>query len=248
MPYAPPVHRPQGKRAPQPKAQPIRAKTTALGYDWRWRKVSRQYLTRFPLCAACEANGVLTAATEVDHIAPHRGDQSLFWDESNWQPLCKRCHSRKTSGEVRGNASILPAWIGKTSRPLTVVAGPPASGKTTYVAQRAGPRDMVLDTDQIATEIGVADARNGDDRDRFMLVIRERNSRLADYVRGRTDHPRCWLIATAGSFKQRKFWADMGAEVVVVNPGAAICRQRILAESSTDEAKRSRLRAVERWQ
>ena len=34
--------------------------------------------------------------TVVDHIVPHRGDQKLFWDKSNWQPLCKACHDRKT--------------------------------------------------------------------------------------------------------------------------------------------------------
>ena len=36
--------------------------------------------------------------TVVDHIVPHRGDARLFWDEDNWQPLCKSCHDRKTGG------------------------------------------------------------------------------------------------------------------------------------------------------
>ncbi len=40
-------------------------------------------------------------ANEVDHIKPHNGDLALFWDESNWQSLCKACHSRKTMGENR---------------------------------------------------------------------------------------------------------------------------------------------------
>ena len=38
----------------------------------------------------------LTPATVVGHIIPHRGNQKLFWDEKNWQPLCKDCHDRKT--------------------------------------------------------------------------------------------------------------------------------------------------------
>jgi 5-methylcytosine-specific restriction protein A len=41
--------------------------------------------------------GVITAATIVDHINPHKGDQALFWDQSNWQVLCKQCHDRKTA-------------------------------------------------------------------------------------------------------------------------------------------------------
>ena len=35
-------------------------------------------------------------ATVVDHIIPHRGDDALFWDQSNWQALCKKCHDKKT--------------------------------------------------------------------------------------------------------------------------------------------------------
>jgi 5-methylcytosine-specific restriction endonuclease McrA len=25
------------------------------------------------------------------------GDPNLFWNESNWQALCRRCHNRKTA-------------------------------------------------------------------------------------------------------------------------------------------------------
>ena len=45
--------------------------------------------------------GRLVKATVVDHVTPHRGDKKLFWDESNWQALCKRCHDKKTMTEDR---------------------------------------------------------------------------------------------------------------------------------------------------
>jgi 5-methylcytosine-specific restriction endonuclease McrA len=31
-------------------------------------------------------------ADVVDHIVPHKMDKALFWDRSNWQPLCKWHH------------------------------------------------------------------------------------------------------------------------------------------------------------
>lgn len=94
MPYAPPVHRPFGK----PKRATDRRKgSTARGYDYRWQQARERFLMRSPLCAACEREGRVTAATEVDHVTPHRGDQALFWDETNWQPLCKPHHSSKTA-------------------------------------------------------------------------------------------------------------------------------------------------------
>ena len=36
-------------------------------------------------------------ATIADHIKPHRGHASEFFDRSNLQALCKRCHDRKTA-------------------------------------------------------------------------------------------------------------------------------------------------------
>lgn len=80
-----------------------RLSSHARGYTARWRRVSRTYLYRHPVCAHCGG-----AATEVDHIdglGPHgpRG-----WDESNFQGLCKPCHSRKTARERPAPANIPP--------------------------------------------------------------------------------------------------------------------------------------------
>ena len=66
------------------------------GYDSRWGKRSKLFLKVHPLCAECLKHNKLTPATVVDHIVPRRGDPILMWSESNWQPLCKRCHDRKT--------------------------------------------------------------------------------------------------------------------------------------------------------
>jgi 5-methylcytosine-specific restriction endonuclease McrA len=52
-----------------------------------------------PFCTKYQELGELIKATVVDHIKPHRGDKILFWDQSNWQPLCKKCHDHKTKTE-----------------------------------------------------------------------------------------------------------------------------------------------------
>lgn len=78
-----------------------RADASSRGYDSRWRIARNRFLKANPLCVRCKEKGKLTKATIVDHIKPHRGDKELFWDESNWQPLCKRCHDTKTMTEDR---------------------------------------------------------------------------------------------------------------------------------------------------
>lgn len=79
------------------------------GYGNRWARRARLFRDRYPLCgmrpdnrppvmSRCYDERRVTLAYHVDHVVPHKGDQSLFWDElNNWQSLCSACHSRKTS-------------------------------------------------------------------------------------------------------------------------------------------------------
>ena len=79
------------------KQSTTRAKTAARGYGGRWQRASKLFLAEHPLCVTCEARGLVVAASQVDHIQRHGGDDALFWNEENWQALCHRCHSRKTA-------------------------------------------------------------------------------------------------------------------------------------------------------
>ena len=78
------------------RGQYSRESAVARGYDSRWQKARARFLKRNPLCVSCLGVKKLTPATVVDHMLPHRGDRRLFWDEANWQPLCKACHDKKT--------------------------------------------------------------------------------------------------------------------------------------------------------
>jgi 5-methylcytosine-specific restriction protein A len=72
------------------------------GYTSKWSKESKYFLAMNPWCAECLKKGIYTAATETDHIIPHKGNLKLFWDRNNWQPLCHSCHSKKTATEDGG--------------------------------------------------------------------------------------------------------------------------------------------------
>lgn len=50
------------------------------------------YTCQWPGCGHTTAD---TSRLVADHREPHRGDEALFWPESNLQTLCKPCHDSK---------------------------------------------------------------------------------------------------------------------------------------------------------
>ena len=75
--------------------------TAQRGYGARWQRARTFYLNAHPLCCYCEREKRVSAASIVDHIKPHKGDEALFWDSGNWQPLCKPCHDTIKAQEER---------------------------------------------------------------------------------------------------------------------------------------------------
>lgn len=75
----------------------VRGSAAQRGYGAGWRVARKAFLRSNPLCIACNRKGILKAATVVDHVIPHKGNTRLFWDHSNWQALCRSCHSTKTA-------------------------------------------------------------------------------------------------------------------------------------------------------
>ena len=68
----------------------------------RWQRLRQMVLSAHPLCSMCLLAGSVEAATVVDHVTPHRGDQELFWSVANLQAICKRCHDRDKQATEHG--------------------------------------------------------------------------------------------------------------------------------------------------
>lgn len=77
------------------------------GYDDRWRKVKTAWLMDHQACERCGAQ-----ATVVHHRIPHKGDRQLFWNQSLWEALCKRCHDTHTATHdgAFGRPSMRQQW------------------------------------------------------------------------------------------------------------------------------------------
>ena len=83
------------------KNKPGKRKTPyALDNDAQMRALAKEYMYRHPFCCRCRLSGKRIPAKHLDHIIPVRVADHLKYEESNWQPLCVSCHSRKTQAEI----------------------------------------------------------------------------------------------------------------------------------------------------
>ncbi|MFZ1428552.1 MAG: HNH endonuclease signature motif containing protein [Geminicoccaceae bacterium] len=74
----------------------------------RWRRLRAAHLAAHPFCAMCRKQGRVTPATVADHVKPHRGDPTLFWDPANLASLCQTHHSAAKQREER--TGITPGY------------------------------------------------------------------------------------------------------------------------------------------
>jgi 5-methylcytosine-specific restriction enzyme A len=137
MPLRPPLHQGAGFRSTVERRRDDdsrRGSARQRGYTTAWQKARAAYLAQHPLCLFCEREGEVTAAVVVDHLKAHQGDYGKFWDQNNWQSLCKRHHdgakqreekSRPmAAGWSKGNDPALRTGpLGKFLRPRNWTGG-----------------------------------------------------------------------------------------------------------------------------
>lgn len=206
-------------------------------------KLRKRRLQIFPICAECRKQGRVKATEVIDHIVPlAAGGED---DDSNCQGLCFDHHAEKTALESNSYAAANhPDWLEPSAIPLTIVCGPPASGKTTYVNERAGPFDTIICFDTILAGLAPAYKHwtGSLTSDLFNKAVRLRNSKLANLSRATSG--RAWFIISAPTQAERDWWQQkLGGETLLLHPGADECKRRAKARGTVDAIK-----GVEDWE
>lgn len=91
---APPTYK---RASSTPTLAPIedqRGSSTDRGYGAAWR-VSRRGKVKGIACVECLKAGLIVEARQLDHVKARR--RGGLDHDSNYQPLCDTCHSRKTA-------------------------------------------------------------------------------------------------------------------------------------------------------
>lgn len=161
--------------------------------------------------------GCTKVATTKDHLVPysHGGDDSI----ANFRPACHSCNSKRGNRTYGGHGAT-----------IKVVIGPPAGGKSTYVAENAGGLDITIDLDAIARALMPAPL---DHTHAYPEHVRHVaiGARKAAIERATRLRERCtvWITHAVPTLDDLASYHSMHWEVVTVDPGrdvvVARCRR-----------------------
>lgn len=200
----------------------------------------KRMLARFPVCVECKRQGILTPTDEIDHIWPlaHGGPDI----EDNMQGLCHPCHEAKSYAEQAWKVENHPDWLRPLLIPITIIAGPPASGKTTMAHAMAKDGDLIIDLDEIMTSVDPDFRPWSGDRSRLDDGIRIRN-RMLGSLAFPSAYSAAWFTILAPSPDEQRWWiSHLGGTLHVMRTSRELCKERADARG-TPAAKQ----AIDDW-
>lgn len=240
--------RPQGqptereRKADQSSARDAKCEWRSWYYSRQWQSLRLAVLERD--CYTCSQTGEMLIGKHpapnspvVDHIEPHHGNPDLFWDMDNLQAVSKAYHDVtkqviEKSGKV---AAIYPKWIEPSLVPVTLVCGPPGSGKSSLVDALKGEREVVIDLDVIASRMA-GSGLHAWRRDEWLNEAMLRRNRMLSDLSRPGFHLGAWFVSSEPQAERRQFWVDrLGVgKVIVLAVAGDVCRANIANDNDRD--------------
>jgi 5-methylcytosine-specific restriction protein A len=230
-------------------------------YSDEWKKFRAAVLAE--RSERCEdpnhaADRPLDGRMELDHIIELQ-DGGARLDRDNVMVRCGSCHRRKTL-KVRDarlaqpvaeapHGSPHPKWLKPAVVPVTMVCGPPASGKTTYVRAHATSADLAIDLDVIIAALSGLPMHAWTEKEWLDRGLAQRNRLLGALSRRPCRWRAGWFIIGEPTAQGRQWWADTlrPARIVVLKTPERVCLQRIRDDPTREQARGDMSWAVTRW-
>lgn len=113
---------------------------------------------------------------------------------------------------------------------LKVIVGPPCSGKSTWVLERAKPEDVVIDFDRLAVALSGPGGDSHDHPSAIAAVTRAARTAAIEVAVRHAKTTDVYLIHSSPGAKRMEEYRALGAEVVTIDPGRDVVRARAKSE------------------
>lgn len=114
---------------------------------------------------------------------------------------------------------------------VTVLWGPPCSGKSTHIRERAKADDIVIDLDRIALAIAPeATDHHGYAVHHRKLALDAREAMLISALKYGAEGIGVWVIDSNANTAKLAEWRNLGAEIVRLEVDRATCEARAQSE------------------
>ena len=159
----------------------------------------------------------LPGSDSKDHITAwrHTKDDSL----GNLRPAHQSCNSRRGDRTLPGHGLN-----------VVVVVGPPAAGKTTYVAEHAEPGDIVIDQDALARALTLGDPEPYSYASHIGITAAAARRAAAARATRLLAPATVWIIHALPTAEELDDYRFMRYDIRVIDPGYDVVRARVEAE------------------
>jgi len=122
-----------------------------------------------------------------------------------------------------------PSWLRPSLVPVHLVCGPPGAGKSTFVRERAGPADLVVDLDVIMAALSRLPSQAAWDRRPWLGPALARRNALLSSLSRPSRWNAAWLIVGEPEATWRRWWRkSLGPGMTYVLPvPIEVCVERI---------------------
>lgn len=202
-----------------------------------WEALRQQVLARDAyLCQQCLREHRITPADTVHHIVSIKQDWSRRLDPSNLEAICRACHNR-LHGRGEGVSQATQ---------VTLVCGPPGSGKTSYVREHARRGDLILDLDAIF--MAISGLPWYDKPEELLPFAAEARDAILRRLERPSNVRRAWVIMSGAKRQERESLRQrLRAKVVMLDVPADECMRRIKQDQRRAHQVEEWRGLVERW-
>ena len=150
----------------------------------QWKRTRKAVLERDGYRCRIMGRKCEVTAGAADHIVPIEAGGPIY-DMDNLRASCQPCNSSRAA-----RTKHREGWR-RSGTLIVLVIGPPGAGKSTLVAERAGPKDVIVDFDRIAQALGSKVTHDHDSE----VAGAARNAVIRKIQRGELKAPSAWIVS-----------------------------------------------------